>query len=35
MWGDFEVCPFEPDRPGVMRLVCVQSVANIRILPDE
>ncbi|MET0541639.1 MAG: hypothetical protein ABWZ88_07780 [Variovorax sp.] len=26
--GDFTICPFEPQRPGVMQLVCVQSVSN-------
>src|SRR5690242_8122405 len=35
VWGDFEVCPFEPDHPGVMRLVCVQSVRNIRVKNDK
>jgi hypothetical protein len=29
VFGDFVVCPFAPDRPGVMRLVCVDSASNI------
>ena len=33
VWGDFRVCPFEPDRPGTLRLVCVQSVSKIRVGP--
>jgi hypothetical protein len=28
LYADFEVCPFTQDRPGVMRLVCVQSARN-------
>lgn len=28
VFGDFLVCPFTPDEPGVMRLVCVESVSN-------
>ncbi|RAU22588.1 hypothetical protein CU669_07840 [Paramagnetospirillum kuznetsovii] len=28
-YGDFTVCPLSPDRPGVMRTVCVADVANI------
>ena len=31
LFGDFMVCPFTKDEPGVMRLVCVQSVANASI----
>ena len=33
LFGDFTVCPFQPDRPGVMRLVCVQDVTNASVRP--
>ncbi len=26
LYGDFKVCPFTPERPGVMRRVCIESV---------
>ena len=26
LYADFEVCPFTPEKPGVMRRVCVESV---------
>jgi len=29
IFADFIVCPFMPDEPGVMRLVCVDSASNI------
>lgn len=29
-FGDFTVCPFTKDVPGVMRLVCVQSVDRLK-----
>jgi hypothetical protein len=28
-FGDFEVCPFTSDKPGHMRLVCVDSVSHL------
>ena len=31
LFGDFTVCPFTPDEPGVMRLVCVESAANVSV----
>jgi hypothetical protein len=31
MFGDFLVCPFTDDRPGVMRLICVESAEHISI----
>ena len=31
MYADFTVCPFTSDKPGVMRLVCVESAENISI----
>jgi hypothetical protein len=29
LWGDFQVCPFAKDRPGVMRPVCVESASRL------
>jgi len=31
MFADFTVCPFTDDKPGVMRLVCVESAENVEI----
>ena len=31
MFADFTLCPFTDDKPGVMRLVCVESAENISI----
>jgi len=31
MFADFTVCPFTDDRPGEMRLICVESADNISI----
>jgi hypothetical protein len=31
MFGDLLVCPFTNDRPGVMRLICVESAENVSI----
>ena len=28
-WGNFNVCPFTPDRPAAMRMVCVQSAKHV------
>jgi hypothetical protein len=28
-WGDFEVCPFTPERTGAMQMVCVESVKHL------
>jgi hypothetical protein len=30
-FGDFEVCPFTPERSGVMQMVCVEAVKNLSI----
>ena len=30
-WGDFEVCPFTKDRPGEMRMVCVESSSHVTL----
>jgi hypothetical protein len=29
LYGDFEVCPFERERPGAMQTVCVESASNL------
>ena len=29
LYGDFEVCPLAPGRPGAMRPVCVESAKNL------
>ena len=31
MFADFTVCPFTDDKPGEMRLICVESADNISI----
>jgi hypothetical protein len=31
IFGDFEVCPFTPERKGHMQLVCVQSAKKLFI----
>lgn len=31
IYADFTVCPFTNDKPGVMRLVCVESAKNVSI----
>jgi hypothetical protein len=28
-WGDFEVCPFTRERPGVMQSVCIESAEHV------
>jgi hypothetical protein len=28
-WGDFEVCPFTREQPGVMRMVCIESASHV------
>jgi hypothetical protein len=35
LFGDFVVCPFTRDEPGVMRLVCVESVTNVTVRPRK
>ena len=37
IYADLTVCPFTPDEPGVMRLVCIDSAANVfvRKIPSE
>ncbi len=32
MFADFTVCPFTDNRPGEMRLICVESAENISIM---
>jgi hypothetical protein len=29
VFADFEVCPLEPERPGVMQAACIESAKNI------
>ncbi len=29
IYGDFEVCPFTPEREGTMRLVCIESASKL------
>ena len=29
LWGEFLVCPFTPQRPGEMQMVCVESARNV------
>jgi len=29
VWGDFEVCPFTPRRPGEMQMICIESGKNL------
>jgi hypothetical protein len=31
VFADFLVCPFTDDKPGVMRLVCVESAENVSV----
>ena len=31
VFGDFEVCPFTPEKSGRMRMVCIQSARNLSI----
>jgi hypothetical protein len=35
LFGNFVVCPFTRDAPGVMRLVCVESVSNVTVRPRK
>ncbi len=30
IFGDFEVCPLEPHRPGVMQAACIESARNLK-----
>ena len=34
-YGNYTVCPFEKDRPGAMRLVCLSTAANVRSAARE
>ena len=33
VFGDFEVCPFTPERQGHMQMICVQRAENLVIKP--
>lgn len=35
VWADFEVCPLEPERPGFMQAVCIESAKNIFVQKPE
>jgi hypothetical protein len=32
IFGDFEVCPLEPERPGVMQSACIESARNLVVV---
>jgi len=31
VFADFEICPLEPERPGVMQSVCIEGAKNIAV----
>jgi hypothetical protein len=31
IYADFEVCPLEPEKPGVMQAACIESAKDIDI----
>jgi hypothetical protein len=33
VFGDFEVCPLSPERPGRLRFVCIQSASHLVLRP--
>jgi len=35
VYGDFEICPLEPDRPGHMRLACVAGATRLVVQDRE
>ena len=35
LYADFEVCPFTPAKPGVMRRVCIESATQRRLAADK
>jgi hypothetical protein len=35
IYGDYEICPLERDRPGNMRLVCVSSASRLVVQDRE
>ena len=35
LFAEFVVCPFTPEAPGVMQLVCVDSAAHLRVEPRK
>lgn len=35
IWADYRVCPFTPQKPGVMQMVCIESVSNMRVVSDD
>ena len=34
VFADFEVCPLEPERTGVMQAVCIESATNVVVVED-
>jgi hypothetical protein len=30
-YGEFEVCPLEPQRPGAMQMACIESVKKLKV----
>ena len=35
VYGDFEVCPFTPQRKGHLQLVCVESAARLHLVDQK
>jgi hypothetical protein len=35
IYADFEVCPLEPEKPGVMQAACIESAKNIFVEKDK
>jgi hypothetical protein len=33
IWADYRVCPFTPQKPGVMQMVCIDAVSNMHVVP--
>jgi hypothetical protein len=34
-YGDFVVCPFTPDKPDHMQMVCVESVSHLVVRQNK
>jgi hypothetical protein len=35
VYADFEVCPLEPEKPGVMQAACIESAKNLFVEKDK
>lgn len=35
IWADYRVCPFTPQKPGVMQMVCIDSVSNMHVVSPK